>query len=134
MDKKLPSYEELFGNLDYSSADEYRSVLSPAAYLADIMNLKNWNYDSSGQDNPDAVDDRRPDISDILLNAENTITEIPHLDIVNDVMEKRVEAVVKDPNGQEVDSVQQGQNRDSEHSRIFKDGCRGVLQAVYRFP
>lgn len=106
MDKKLPSYEELFGNLDYSSADEYRSVLSPAAYLADIMNLKNWNYDSSGQDNPDAVDDRRPDISDILLNAENTITEIPHLDIVNDVMEKRVEAVVKDPNGQEVDAFE----------------------------
>lgn len=102
MDNKLPSYEELFGNLDYSSADEYRSVLSPAAYLADIMDLKNWQYG----DATDAVDDRRSDISDILLNAENTITEIPHLDIVNDVMKARVEAMVKGPNGEDVDAFE----------------------------
>ena len=106
MSNKLPSYEDLFGSLDYKSSDEYRTVLSPAAYLADIMDLKNWNYDLSGQDNKDAIDDRRPDISDILLNAENTITEIPHLDIVNDVMEKRVEAIVKGPNGEDVDAFE----------------------------
>lgn len=97
----LPSYEDLFGNLDYSNADEYRAVLSPAAYLADIMNLKNWNYNHDGIDEPDAVDDRRADISDIFLNAENTITEIPHLDIVNDVMENRVEAIEEKATGQQ---------------------------------
>lgn len=86
----LPSYEKLFGSLDYSSADEYRSVLSPAAYLVDIMNLKNWNYDEGGADAIDAIDDRRDDISEIPLNAENTITEIPHLDVVNRIMEDRI--------------------------------------------
>jgi len=49
------------------------------------MNLKDWNY--SGDD---AVDDRRRDISEILLNAENTFTEIPHLDVANDVMERKI--------------------------------------------
>lgn len=88
-EKKLPSFEELFGDLDYSSADEYRSVLSPAAYLTDIMNLKDWKY-GEGDANVDAVDDRRQDISRIPLNAENTITEIPHLDVVNGVMENKI--------------------------------------------
>lgn len=88
-ERKLPSFEELFGDLDYSSADEYRSVLSPAAYLADIMNLKDWRY-GEGPDNVDAVDDRREDISLIPLNAENTAAEIPHLDVVNRVMENKI--------------------------------------------
>ena len=92
-ENKLPSYEELFGNLDYSVADEYRSVLSPAAYLTDIMDLKNWKYDHGIVVEKDAVDDRRSDISEILLNAENTITEIPHLDVVNQIMENRVAAI-----------------------------------------
>ncbi|MFW2374617.1 MAG: Tc toxin subunit A, partial [Gammaproteobacteria bacterium] len=92
-ENKLPSYEELFGNLDYSSADEYRSVLSPGAYLTDIMDLKNWKYDHDAIDEKDVVDDRREDISEILLNAENTITEIPHLDIVNQIMENRVRTI-----------------------------------------
>jgi len=86
--KKLPSYEELFENLDYYSADESRSVLSPAAYLTDIMNLKDWDYT-----NDDAVDDRRNDISDIILDAENTFTEIPHLDVANDVMERKINSL-----------------------------------------
>ncbi|MFV2059529.1 MAG: hemopexin repeat-containing protein [Gammaproteobacteria bacterium] len=95
--KDLPSYVELFGSLNYESADEYRSALSPAAYLTDIMDLKNWDYDPNGTG--DIVDERRPDISEIPLNAENTITEIPHLDVVNRIMENRVAGIenVDDP-------------------------------------
>ena len=100
-DNKLPSYEELFGNLDYQNADEYRSVLSPAAYLADIMDLKNWRYDEGDKKRKDAVDDRREDISEILLNKENTITEIPHLDIVNRVMENRLAIIAGETNSED---------------------------------
>ncbi|MBN1552587.1 hypothetical protein JW979_14020, partial [bacterium] len=95
-EEKLISYEELFGNLDYSSADECRSVIAPAAYLTDIMNLKNWEYDSGNITKEDAVDDRREDISDILLDDENTKTEIPYLDIVNQIMENRISKEIKE--------------------------------------
>ena len=57
------------------------------------MDLKNWKYDHGIVVEKDAVDDRRSDISEILLNAENTITEIPHLDVVNQIMENRVAAI-----------------------------------------
>ena len=53
------------------------------------MNLKDWKY-GERDTNIDAVDDRREDISLIPFNAENTITEIPHLDVVNGVMENMI--------------------------------------------
>ncbi len=35
----IPTWKELFGTLDYSEADSGRSVYSPAAYLADLLQL-----------------------------------------------------------------------------------------------
>lgn len=80
----FPSYSELFGQLNFKKGDEARSVYSPAAYLADLIKLLDDNFD-----NPD-LHRRREDIRQLLLDAENTFSLIPYLDIVNELLEKKV--------------------------------------------
>ncbi len=83
---RLPSYEELFGKLDFQKGDEARSVYSPAAYLADLLQLLDDNFVPNGSAEHPDLHQRRPDIQAIPLNAENTFTEAPYLDIVNTVL------------------------------------------------
>ncbi|WP_326558464.1 hemopexin repeat-containing protein [Micromonospora sp. NBC_01796] len=85
-DGSLPNYELLFGELDLRPADESRAVYSPAAYLADLLRLLEENVEGA------SLLARRPDIKDILLDAENTLTEKPYLDIVNEILESLVGA------------------------------------------
>ena len=81
----LPSYEQLFGALDFREGDDSRSVYSPAAYLADLLQLLEENFDAP------SLMQRRPDLREIPLDAGNTYTEVPYLDIVNEVLEKVLE-------------------------------------------
>lgn len=85
-EQQFPSYIELFGNIDTTSGDEARSVLSPAAYFVDLMLLK----EKQGQV-LEEIDRRRPDIREIPLNRENTFSEVSYLDIANEVMAARIE-------------------------------------------
>ncbi len=84
----LPDYQELFGDLDFKKGEEARSVYSPAAYLADLLQLIEDEFDTPAIGT--GVDERRSDIKEILLNEENTYTEIPFLNIVNRVLEKKI--------------------------------------------
>jgi hypothetical protein len=86
MDGALPSYERLFGDLDFRSADESRSVYSPAAYLADLLQLLEDHFDDP------ALVRRRPGIERVPLDADNTYTELPYLDIVNEVLAGVIDA------------------------------------------
>lgn len=81
----LPSYEELFGELDFKTGDDARAVYSPAAYLVDLLQLLDDKFTTL------TLDQRRPDIKqDLLLDGENTFTEMPYLDIVNTVLAKQI--------------------------------------------
>lgn len=82
----LPSYEELFGALDFKKGDDARSVYSPAAYLADLLQLMEDEFLT--EENP--IHQRRADIKSLILNAENTFTITPYLDIVNEVLENEI--------------------------------------------
>lgn len=84
----LPTYAGLFGNIDFKTGDQYRSVYSPAAYLADLLQVLDDEFD------PDTIDfdGRRADVKMVDLDAENTITLIPYLDIVNEILEGRIAA------------------------------------------
>ena len=88
MQNNIPNYADLFGNIDFKEGDDARSVYSPAAYLTDLLQMLDDEFVTS-EDNFD-LDDRRSDIKDIDLDAENTNTLIPYLDIVNEVLEGRV--------------------------------------------
>ncbi|MEM7294033.1 MAG: Tc toxin subunit A, partial [Pseudomonadota bacterium] len=87
INKNLPEYAGLFGDIDFKTADPNRSVYSPAAYLTDLLQILDDEFDATEID----FNDRRSDVRDIVLNAENTTTIIPYLDIVNEILEKKVE-------------------------------------------
>ncbi|GAB4384359.1 MAG: hypothetical protein Kow00121_47710 [Elainellaceae cyanobacterium] len=86
MQSNLPNYADLFGNIDFKEGDDARSVYSPAAYLSDLLQMLDDEFDSDSID----FDKRRGDIKNINLDTENTTTLIPYLDIVNEVLEKRI--------------------------------------------
>src|SRR5215212_8343042 len=86
LDGSLPSYRTLFDDLASQPPDEARTVYSPAAYLADLLRLLG---DGNGGA-PAELLGRRPDIAAVPLDAEHTATELPYLDIVNEVLEREV--------------------------------------------
>ncbi|MGH3937742.1 MAG: Tc toxin subunit A, partial [Pseudonocardiaceae bacterium] len=81
-DGSLPSYERLFGDLDFRAGDESRTVYSPAAYLADLLQLLDDNFTTPALTQPQ----RRPDLKNVVLDRESTFTESPYLDLVNEVL------------------------------------------------
>ncbi|GIE94609.1 hemopexin repeat-containing protein [Paractinoplanes rishiriensis] len=81
-----PSYEQLFGELNFRTDDDARSVFSPAAYLVELLGLLEESFDRP------SLLDRRPDLRRVVLDADNTFVESPYLDIVNEVLERLVGA------------------------------------------
>ncbi|MGJ0506828.1 MAG: neuraminidase-like domain-containing protein [Methylocystis sp.] len=81
-----PTLESLFGSMDFCSCDECRSILSPAAYLVDLLQFIDKAAD--GKQNAQSVlFNRRPDIQHLPLTCENTNTVLPYIDIVNETLE-----------------------------------------------
>lgn len=77
--------ERLFGALDYGACDDCRSILSPAAYLVDLLLfLDHPEADGNPQE---VLLRRRPDIAHLPLTCENTETPLPYIDIVNETLE-----------------------------------------------
>jgi hypothetical protein len=70
----IPGYDVLFGSQDYLAVPEARSVLSPAAYFVDLLRLKEKFIDDS---TAARLDDRRPELKRIRLDAPNTETLLP---------------------------------------------------------
>jgi len=104
--KDFPNLQQLFGSLDFCECEHCRSVLSPAAYLVDLLQfldrnendwtyfLDKWKQDHGNEDYTvkyakpyDALMARRPDIGNLPLTCENTNTAMPYIDIVNEILE-----------------------------------------------
>ncbi|MDJ0517066.1 MAG: Tc toxin subunit A [Trichodesmium sp. MO_231.B1] len=96
MTKQLPSYERIFGEIDFKKGDEARSVYSPAAYLADLLQLLDDEFKEHG------FDQRRSDIKEILLDAKNTFEMLPYLDRVNDILASKIK---NDGNGEAFEQI-----------------------------
>ncbi len=118
--QQFPDYAELFSALDPCGCEECTSVISPAAYLVDILQFLGGSTPNNflppgssqpagpsplnaagntpldvligggtGQDgNP--LPGRRPDLQYLKLTCENTNTELPYIDLVNEVMESYI--------------------------------------------
>jgi hypothetical protein len=83
-----PTLEQLFGSMDYCACDHCRSILSPAAYLVDLLRFLDHNPPDKTTRNPQAVlFGRRPDINYLKLSCENTNTPMPYIDVVNETLE-----------------------------------------------
>lgn len=91
--KRFPTLESLFGSTDYCECEHCRSVLSPAAYLVDLFQfLEKQSEQDAGAAPIAELFRRRPDLEFLLLDCDNTNTLIPHIDIVNEIMEFDVAA------------------------------------------
>jgi hypothetical protein len=85
----LPSYQELFGTLDYCICPECRSIFGPAAYLTDLQRiiLEYVTTPNSATIPADLTfSSRRPDIGNIPLTCTETNTLVSYLQIVNQVL------------------------------------------------
>jgi hypothetical protein len=83
--------ETLFGNLDYCACDHCKSVLSPAAYFVDLLEMLDLHDVPHAGDDPQTVlFERRPDLANLLLTCENTNVAMPYVDLVNEVLEHYV--------------------------------------------
>ena len=84
-------WRKLFDALDYWHCEHSQSTYSPAAYLADILLFLE---DASGSDSEysylETLLSRRPDLTQILLNTPNAMTEMPYLDLVNEILENEI--------------------------------------------
>ena len=89
-DDSIPSYVTMFDDPLTGPEDESRSVYSPAAYLADLLQLLGDEHGAA----PAELLARRPDIERVPLDAANTSTELPYLEIVNEVLGRQL-----DPDG-----------------------------------
>ncbi len=93
-----PNLRQLFGNLDMCECAHCQSVLSPAAYLVDLLEFLDPKADvNSGAGavplRPSALPallTRRPDIADLELTCLNTKTEVPYIDLVLEILENAI--------------------------------------------
>jgi hypothetical protein len=108
----VPDIETLFGGQEHCECSHDSSVYSPAAYLSDILRFLNEQKDAaSTQSVLTFLKKRRADICKINLNARNTNTVLPYIDLVCEVLE---EAVIR--------SINAGYTRPSET-------CQSTLSA-----
>ncbi len=88
---KIADWASLFGTLDQCSCDHCRSVLGPAAYLVDMLEMLD-RVPKSGGTAKTALLDRRPDLKKLALSCENATTPLPYIDVVNEILEVRLAA------------------------------------------
>ncbi|TVQ06948.1 MAG: hypothetical protein EA361_18945 [Bacteroidetes bacterium] len=95
---ELPEWATLFGSAGFCQCEHCRSVNSPAAYLADLLQyLKRAPQALSGQYLHEIFRQRRPEIEHILLNCDNAHTPIPYIDLVNETLERFVTGSTSGP-------------------------------------
>lgn len=85
--------ETLFpGSFALCDCKHCRSVLSPAAYLVDLLAFLGQEFPEE-PDKPSALKvllERRPDLETLELSCENTNTPVPYVDLVNEILENAV--------------------------------------------
>lgn len=87
----FPNWENLFQAGDLCDCEHCRSVLSPAAYFADVlMFLRDRRAANPAFTVKDILFRRRADLGYIELNCENTLTTPPYVDIVCEVLERAI--------------------------------------------
>ncbi len=96
--QEIPDWETLFGSFKLCDCEHCKSVLSPSAYLVDLLAfLRNHNLvkHESGPYNEinsalGVLSDRRHDIEHINLSCTNANTLVPYVDLVNEILENAI--------------------------------------------
>lgn len=138
----VPDLEDLFGSLDLCQCDHCSSVYSPAAYLVDILHfLMNRPSRTLGRtaldilfgqpDNPQRR--RRWDIGEIELTCENTNTPLPHIDLVNEILEQAVSPLASFPFQTESDADALGANPEHLNTKAYNILANAIFPLTLPF-
>src|ERR1035437_7800400 len=90
------SLATLFGSQDYCEVDSCTSILSPAAYLCDLLYWLRSRM-TGAKSALDTLNTRRADIGNLKLNCPNTETPLPYIDLVNEILSDAI-SVPANPN------------------------------------
>ena len=89
----FPNWNNLFSTGDLCECEHCRSVLSPAAYFADLLVfLKDRKAKNPADTVKDILFARRPDLGYLELNCDNALVPLPYIDVVCEVLEDVVAA------------------------------------------
>lgn len=80
----VPSYQDLFGEVDFCSCPECRTIFSPAAYFVDLMSMQSKYILQPNEELK--LTARRSDLETIELSCKNTNELVPTISIVNEVL------------------------------------------------
>ncbi len=84
---QFPNWNNLFKAGDLCECEHCRSVLSPAAYFADLLMFLKARSAENGQTVKDILLNRRPDLGYIELSCDNALVPLPYIDVVCEVLE-----------------------------------------------
>ena len=86
----LDDLTTLLGKLDFCACSQCRSVLGPAAYLADLLHFLSARPAAQHANALGVLRARRPDLEHILLDCPNSNTPLPRIDLVIELLERMV--------------------------------------------
>ena len=86
----VPDYSTLFGSLDVCNCEHCQSLYSPSAYFVDTLRFIDNCPQPTATSPLQVLLGRRPDLEHIELTCENTNTELPYVDLVNEILEAAV--------------------------------------------
>lgn len=81
--QKFPNWVTLFGGVGQCACKQCQTVLSPGAYMVDLLRF----IDGAPKK---TLFMRRPDLADIEITCPNTDKALPYIDLVNEVLESVV--------------------------------------------
>ena len=116
--KKLPGYEDLFGDQSFCDCAHCDSILSPAAYFVDLMNFVDENvtkkeFTGAKADHALKLQNRRPDLWTTPLTCDNTHDLVPTLSIINGILETAI--------AKRADAGIDISDRDAVHDKVYGD-------------
>jgi len=146
--RDIDGYEALFGPQNYCGCAHCRSIFSPAAYFTDLMYFVEKKVSENvfiptelnphdRRNHPLYLKNRRPDLWKLQLTCENTNTEIPYLEIVNEVLEQYLEnelgiSEIYDELASSTAAMGLPFNLPLEELRLFLSHFELSLQEIYR--
>lgn len=83
----LADWTKLFGTADQCACEHCRSVLGPASYLADLLQLLKKVPGGGSDTARTLLFERRPDLPLLALSCSNAETPLPYVDLVNEILE-----------------------------------------------
>jgi len=89
---EVTNFQDMFGNLDYLGYEHNKSILSPAAYLFDLLRITHKHITSINQAPTGcSLQERRPDLFSLPLDAKHTEKKMPYIKVVNNILRKHLD-------------------------------------------